>query len=66
MTDILMHKITHFIGAIGGLDVWTLNCTHKKPTNQKFKVVKPTNKKLYYKTLGTSVINGPMSPALSV
>ena len=66
MTDILILKITPFIGAIGGLDVWTLNCTHKKPTNQKFKVVKPTNKKLYYKTWGTSEINGPMSPALSV
>ena len=26
------------------------------------KVVKPTNKKRYYKTLWTSVINNPMSP----
>ena len=37
-----------------------------EPTNQKSitvpKVVKPTNNKRYYKTLGTNVINSPMPP----
>ena len=38
------------------------------PTNQNSikvpNVVKPKNKKRYYKTLGTSVINSPLSPPL--
>ena len=29
-------------------------------------IVKPTNKKSYFKTLGTSVINSPMSPTFLV
>ena len=37
-----------------------------EPTNQNsmkvLKVVKPTNKKIYYKALRTSVINSPFSP----
>ena len=46
------------------LVVEPLNIQLNEPTNQNSikvsKVVKPTNKKSYYKTLRTSVINSPM------
>ena len=42
----------------------------KEPTNQNAikvsKVVRPTNKKSYYKTSGTSVINSAISPPFLV
>ena len=42
----------------------SLDTQVNKPTNQNTlkvpKVVEPTNKKLYYKTLGTSVVNSPI------
>ena len=57
-----IHKITHSEIIISGWYVWKPN----KPINQNLiklpKVVGPTNKKRCYKTLGTSVINSPMSP----
>ena len=63
MTDkypMLIHKITHSVD----YDWWLkrLDTQLDKPTNQNplkaLKVVKPTNEK----TLGTSVINSPLSP----
>ena len=48
---------------ISGLNVWTLNIY--EPTNQKsVKLLTQRIRKLYYKTLGTSVLNSPMSPSL--
>ena len=48
------------------LAVETLDTQINQPTNQNAikvsKVVKPSNKKQYHKTLGTSVINSPISP----
>ncbi len=60
-----IHKITHsedYNQWLKSLGTWKLN----KPNNQNSikvpKVGKPTIKKRYYKTLGTSVINSSMSP----
>ncbi len=51
---------------ISQLLVETLDTQLNKPTNQNSlkvpNVVKPTNKKRYYKTLETSVINSPLAP----
>ena len=48
----------------------SLNSQLNKPTNQNLvrvpKVVKQTNKKTLLKILGTSVINSPLSPPLSL
>ena len=46
------------------LNLKRLNSQIDVPTNQIQvpKVVKPTNKKSFCKTLGTSVINSPISP----
>ena len=60
----MINKITYFVN----INWWLkrLDTQINEPTNQNSikvpKIVKPTNKKNYYKTLGTSVINDPMSP----
>ena len=60
----ILHKITPFVD----YNQWVkrLNTQLNEPTNNNLKEVpkafKPTNKKTYYKTFGTSVINSPMSP----
>ena len=58
-----IHKITQSVDFN-----WWLKLLHiqlAEPTNQNSKVPnlgKPTNTKAFYKTLGTSVINRPLSP----
>ena len=41
----------------------TLNKITNRNSIKVIKVVKPTNKKMLPKTLGTNVINSPMSPS---
>ena len=49
---------------ISSWNVWTFNIYEL--TNQKSpKLLTQRIRKLYYKTLGTSVLNSPMSPSLS-
>ena len=60
----MIHKITSSVD----YNYWLKRlCTQlNDPTNQNLikvpKVVKSTNKKGYYKTLGTTVIKSPISP----
>ena len=45
----MIHKTTYYNHELKRIDIKL-----KESTNNKFKVVGPTNKKRYYKTLGTS------------
>ena len=62
----MIHKITPSVD----YNYWQkrLDTQLNEPTNQNLikvpKIVKPMNKKVFYKTLGTGVINSPMSPPL--
>ena len=56
----MIHKITPSIDE----NLWlkSLNIELNEPANQNsLKSTKSTNKKCYYKTLGTSVLNSPLS-----
>ncbi len=57
----MIHKITPSVDC----NLWLNREDNQlnKPINQNsIKVVKPTNKKRFYKTLGSSVINSSISP----
>ena len=60
----MMHRITLYVDYSKWLKC--LDTNFNKPTNQSsmkvLKVVKPKNKKMFYKTLGTSVLNSSMYP----
>ena len=63
--NVIIHKIT----PSADYNKWLkrLDTQSNEPTNQNSKevpkVVHPMYKKRYYKTLGTSVMNSPMSPS---
>ena len=52
-----IHKITLSVGYSSSSNVWAFNLMSQPIKIQVPKVVEPTNKKRYYKTLGTSAIN---------
>ncbi len=60
----MLHTITPFAIKISSWNVWTFNLINQliKIQLKVPKVVKPSNKKVYFKTLGTSVIKSPVSP----
>ncbi len=69
MADKSSKMMTHKITPSLDYNQWlkSLDTHLNEPTNQNStkapKVVKPSNKKRYYKTLGTSSKDSPMSPA---
>ena len=49
--------------AISGWNVWTLNLMNQPIQQGSSKLMSQRLRKRHYKTLGTSVINSPMSPS---
>ena len=66
ISQMMMHKIIPSVDYNQGMK--RLDTKHNEPTNQSLikapQIVKPTNKKTLFKTLGTKVINCPMPNVL--
>ena len=62
-SSIMMHKITHcrLKLVVGTLEHWTYKATNQNSLKSP-KLLIQRIRNLYYKTLGTSVINSPLSP----